>query len=444
MGSNIGKSTGNSSDGDTLSTFLVKTVLLMDNSGGSKGTIVTEYDASNLTQTWENSSGFKETATNMLSALWENIKKPIKYLGSKVGIDTEIATKELKVPYVATASDGFDAYNIAYYRALFNGMNQVYIHLQNLLFIVVGGFFLATLGGGKIQKYLENRGQSTGNKEPYLHKFFIPLLCAGVFYMPITSGGGVNSTMIQKIIQYFTAEANHIADVASSIGSSTYVQKMIADVGAKDFVTDDNKLLGEVDKMKAEFIKKRTAAELKYCVDRYNTDKNFNFAQYDALKWEEFAAKEQLQGGGDKKDGFFAGMWKGFKAIFEKKKQNISLQACTQLSQEIQNAQKTKEKIEQARKELEKQGADSESVKVKERAKTTITNTQEMIQTNESFYGWLNSLIVPASVLMLEAQAGYKVAMEQSPDDLKEELDKQTELVAGKAGTESITKDLGH
>ena len=130
MSSSIGKNTGNSSSGDTLSTFLVKTVLLMDNSGGSKGTVVTEYDASDLTQTWNNSSGFKETATNMLSSLWENIKTPFKYIGSKVGIDTEIATKELKVPYVASASDGFDAYNIAYYRALFNGMNSVYIHLQ--------------------------------------------------------------------------------------------------------------------------------------------------------------------------------------------------------------------------------------------------------------------------------------------------------------------------
>ena len=81
-----------------------------------------------------------------------------------MGIDTEIATKELKVPYVATASDGFTAENLAYYKALFNGMNTVYIHLQNLLFIVVGGFFLATLGGGKIQKYLENRGQSQKTK----------------------------------------------------------------------------------------------------------------------------------------------------------------------------------------------------------------------------------------------------------------------------------------
>ena len=88
--------------------------------------------------------------------------------------------------------------NIEYFENLFTNMNTVYIHLQNLLFIVMGGFFLATLGGGKIQKYLENRGQSTGNKEPYLHKFFIPLLCAGVFYMPITSGGGVNFALLGK------------------------------------------------------------------------------------------------------------------------------------------------------------------------------------------------------------------------------------------------------
>ena len=48
MSSNIGKSIGNSSGGDTLSTFMVKTVLLMDNSGGSKGTNVTEYDATDF------------------------------------------------------------------------------------------------------------------------------------------------------------------------------------------------------------------------------------------------------------------------------------------------------------------------------------------------------------------------------------------------------------
>ena len=156
MSSSIGKKTGNSSDGDTLSTFMVKTVLLMDNSGGSKGTNVTEYDATSFSDTWNNSSGAWDTLKNISSTVWENVKAPFKFLGSKMGIETEISTRKVEVPYVATASDGFNTENLAYYRALFNGMNSVYIHLQNLLFVVVGGFFLATLGGGKIQKYLEN------------------------------------------------------------------------------------------------------------------------------------------------------------------------------------------------------------------------------------------------------------------------------------------------
>lgn len=209
--------------------FLVKTVLLM-NSSGSKGTNVTEFDASDFTAQWNNSDGFMDTAKSMGQALWQNIQKPVKYVASKLGVDTQIATKDLKVPYVASASDGFDEYNFAYYRELFNRMNEIYVHLQNLLFIVVGGFFLATLGGQKVQKYLENRGQSTGQKEPYLHKFFIPLLCAAIFYMPITSGGGVNSTIMQKIIQFFSIEANAIADKASSIGARTYMNKVYASV----------------------------------------------------------------------------------------------------------------------------------------------------------------------------------------------------------------------
>ena len=53
MTSNIGKSTGNSSDGDTLSTFMVKTVLLMDNSSGSKGTVATHYDATDFQLKWK-------------------------------------------------------------------------------------------------------------------------------------------------------------------------------------------------------------------------------------------------------------------------------------------------------------------------------------------------------------------------------------------------------
>ena len=131
-------------DGMTLSAYLASLAVLKDVSADeTKGKVVTRFDF-------------------------------------KTGESTSETTGQM--------AQGFNQSNIDYFNNLYTNMNEVYIHLQNLLFVVVGGFFLATLGGGKIQKYLENRGQSTGNKEPYLHKFFIPLLCAGVFYMPITSG----------------------------------------------------------------------------------------------------------------------------------------------------------------------------------------------------------------------------------------------------------------
>ena len=38
------------------------------------------------------------------------------------------------------------------------------------------------IGASKIQAYLENRGESEG-KQPYLHKFYIPLLMVGVFFI---------------------------------------------------------------------------------------------------------------------------------------------------------------------------------------------------------------------------------------------------------------------
>ena len=98
MSSSIGKNTGNSSNGDTLSTFMVKTVLLMDNSSGSKGTVVTEYDATSFSDTWDNSSGFKETAINLLGTIGENIAAPVKWVASKFGAETEVSKKRAKSP----------------------------------------------------------------------------------------------------------------------------------------------------------------------------------------------------------------------------------------------------------------------------------------------------------------------------------------------------------
>lgn len=35
---------------------------------------------------------------------------------------------------------------------------KIYLYLQGLIFVLVGGFFVTRLGTEKIQTYLENRG----------------------------------------------------------------------------------------------------------------------------------------------------------------------------------------------------------------------------------------------------------------------------------------------
>ncbi|WP_300926769.1 hypothetical protein, partial [Helicobacter rodentium] len=91
-----------------------------------------------------------------------------------------------------------------------------------MLFVVVGGFYISSIGANKLQVYLENRGESASN-QPYLHKFYIPLLMVGTFFMPIPEANGTaHSTMVQNTIRYFTTESTKIADMASAIGGKTY------------------------------------------------------------------------------------------------------------------------------------------------------------------------------------------------------------------------------
>ncbi|STP07387.1 hypothetical protein [Helicobacter fennelliae] len=81
---------------------------------------------------------------------------------------------------------------------------KIYQHLQILLFVLVGGFFVTQIGANKLQAYLENRGESSA-KEPYLHKFYIPLLMVGTFFMPIPEANGMaHSTIVQNVIRSFT------------------------------------------------------------------------------------------------------------------------------------------------------------------------------------------------------------------------------------------------
>ena len=285
-------------------------------------------------------------------------------------------------------------------------MNQVYIHLQNLLFVVVGGFFLATLGGGKIQKYLENRGQSTGNKEPYLHKFFIPLLCAGVFYMPITSGGGVNSTMIQKIIQYFSIEANNIADKAGSIGAKIYMDKVYATAkinNSQDVLESLN--MQQSDVLQVNLIANRYYQE--FCIPRWDNLKNG--ARIDEVlalaNFEELTARasednldtiddlkhelNMLQKWDNSKDGVV--------------KQDITLEACAKAKKVRDDAKQDFQELKTKIDEIEK----FDTYKKSQSSEDVIKGMQtldERLATRDEQLGWLNSILLPSSALILELQ----------------------------------------
>lgn len=151
--------------------------------------------------------------------------------------DGNVATERLKAmplsSQTTSAIDGFNKNNMAYFNDLFASNEEIYQHLQVFIFILVGGFFVMTIGASKIQAYLENRGESEG-KQPYLHKFYIPLLMVGVFFMPIPEGNGYHSTVMQNMIRYFAQYSTSIADMANTLGTKIYIEKIYKSMGRVD------------------------------------------------------------------------------------------------------------------------------------------------------------------------------------------------------------------
>lgn len=368
-------------------------------------------------------------------ATLQNIK-PEQTAGTTLDYNFNLSIKDLDTKIDFVIAQAINQANIEYFRELYYGMNEIYIHLQNLLFIVVGGFFLATLGGQKIQKYLENRGQSTGQKEPYLHKFFIPLLCAGVFYMPITESGGVNSTIIQNIIRYFTNEATTIADKASRIGLAKYTKKFDKEHNIRMQVEEPKQIIVDKQKLLYHNIKihflPTINTELKKCKVQYNDDEKMKFFDDIDERWLVQSAKKELE------NSWFENAVNFFKSNFmtkEAKYPTISLEACKYLVTEQarystaleilekqgKKAESEKEVIED---ELNKQNKEANNKENKDRLENTSEKVFKILNNNETEYGWLNSLIAPASVMLLSLQEDAKATLKfNSKEDITKLLD---------------------
>ncbi|EDP5802019.1 hypothetical protein FV933_08200 [Campylobacter jejuni] len=308
---------------------------------------------------------------------------------------------------VVTADD-FNKQNIAYYSNLFKGMGIVYNHLQNLLFIVVGGFFMSGLLGKKLQVYLENKGSNPSpNGEAYLHRFFIPLIATAFFFVPISEGyvsgdatnDGKNielsATAVQKIIRYFTGEASDIADMASAIGANNYMNKIYKTVGGIDAYGKANI---EIALAQSKFQIEEATKIYKKCTKRWvdiNNDQRIPDVKYFGLSDLE---KEQYLSSFIDKDKVSG------------TQNDISIAQCVSLSGIIAMESN---KLKTYQKQLEA----IEKYKNNTDLQTRLRDLDSYIQNRETELGWFNSTILPGTALMVEMQSYIKDNAQQSESD---------------------------
>lgn len=279
-----------------------------------------------------------------------------------------------------SAVDGFNKNNMAYFSDLFMNMEKVYQHLQILLFVVVGGFYISSIGANKLQVYLENRGESASN-QPYLHKFYIPLLMVGTFFMPIPEANGTaHSTMVQNTIRYFTTESTKIADMASAIGGKTYMDKIYKSIGGINYA-------GVVSLLNQKYEKQYIATQGE---NIYNNTCAKRFTKpYSAQKESYFTTLTEEEK-------------KKFKEVYRQdfnqvagKDQDISLEACIFLEVEILKAKNDLDRVQTQLDGIKKFNS-SDNIKNK------INRLDSYFNTRENQLGWINSLITPSSAILAQ------------------------------------------
>lgn len=105
---------------------------------------------------------------SLLNPNWQGIKNNAQYIANTLKDSfsgEKPALSSHKTSYEKTsATDGFNKSNMAYFSDLFLANEKIYQHLQILLFVLVGGFFVTQIGANKLQAYLENREERVVQK----------------------------------------------------------------------------------------------------------------------------------------------------------------------------------------------------------------------------------------------------------------------------------------
>ena len=279
-----------------------------------------------------------------------------------------------------SAVDGFNKNNMAYFSDLFLNMEEIYQHLQILIFVMVGGFFVTQIGASKLQAYLENRGESAGN-QPYLHKFYIPLIMAGTFFMPIPESDDLaHSTIVQNIIRYFATHSNNLADMASAVGAKTYMDKIYKNTGGLDDegiknVLTNYYLQDHIATQGASIFNNTCKQRYGDRLSIYNTN-SINFLIMTDEEKQNFRRQFQFDTNG-----------------ISGTKNDISFESCMKLEMDIEEAKITKTRIEEQKKTIQN---------FRDQVSTDLSSIDSYFAIREQQLGWLNSLLTPSSAILVE------------------------------------------
>ena len=349
---------------------------------------------------------YKESFGDMFAKGWNNI--PIINILS-IDYQKDFTIGDGKNISLA---DGFNKANMSYFSNLFKNMNEIYNYLQNLIFVLIGGFYLATLGTKKLFTYLEHREEQQLN-QPYLQQFFVPLVAFAVFFMPIPEGKSNQdqATIVQNIIRFASSRATDIADIASAKGANTYINKIIASVGGSD--NQQERMLIYA-KLKNEKLNQYAKDEYRKCEDRYGdliSKIHKPFSDMTEKELEELGLIDINQ---------------------QAKNSDISLQACAIIEQSIF---KTNTEIANAEHNLKV----INNFKNNDQLQKNLKFIDDFIAKRENELGWFNSIIVASSAKMIELQDDIQDYTIQKNNTIKTISEKSTQATKDEIKSGEVT-----
>lgn len=263
-----------------------------------------------------------------------------------------------------TAFNSLNKSNLGFFVNMFYGFQKIYLYVQYFLFIFVGAFFLATF----IWEMAINRVAKTGEKEK-INKFIVPLVMIVFCFIPIPKEGGISTTPIQNVIQYFMQTSNGLADRLVVPGAEAYVKKIYTTVGAAN-TSLEKATLDRLESLKVAITYYQVAHGM--CKDRYKDYyeqyKNFQTSNEEIIK----QAEETNPGAN----------------------QDFTLLGCKKIEADLVNAE---------RERLEKELIVN-SIRDGVNAKLTslLTSLKTQVNDNVNNYGWIYATFLTSISVLVE------------------------------------------